>query len=150
MEITTDVNRQDFHIKSAECKKEFLRNLVVYYIVCEGTFFFSGFAMLLALGRQNKLPGLSDQIKIHSQGRKSPHPIWYVPDQHNKKSSTLLYGTHKFENETIGYIKRAVELEVAYAHDVLPRGILGLNAEMFCGIHALYWEQKTRRNWDRF
>ena len=63
MEITTDVNRPDFSTKSVEGKKEFLRNLVSYYIVCEGTFFFSGFAMLLALGRQNKLPGLSDQIR---------------------------------------------------------------------------------------
>ena len=52
--ITSDINRVDFNINTAEGKKEFLRNLITYYIVCEGTFFFSGFAMLLALGRQNK------------------------------------------------------------------------------------------------
>ena len=63
MQITTDVNRADFSTKTLEGKREFLRNLITYYIVCEGTFFFSGFAMLLALGRQNKLPGLSDQIR---------------------------------------------------------------------------------------
>ena len=28
-------------------------------------------------------------------------------------------------------MKKAVELEIAYANDVLPTGILGLNAEMF-------------------
>ena len=28
-------------------------------------------------------------------------------------------------------MKKAVDLEIAYAHDVLPTGILGLNAEMF-------------------
>ena len=39
--------------------------------------------------------------------------------------------TKKFEQETIDHIKKAVELEVQYAHDVLPRGILGLNADMF-------------------
>jgi ribonucleoside-diphosphate reductase beta chain len=130
MEITTDVNRPDFHIKSAECKKEFLRNLVVYYIVCEGTFFFSGFAMLLALGRQNKLPGLSDQIK-YTLKDESLHIQFgtYLINTIKEQYPTLW--THKFENETIGYIKRAVELEVNYAHDVLPRGILGLNAEMF-------------------
>ena len=50
MEITTDGNRPDFSTKSVEGKREFLRNLITYYIVCEGTFFFSGFAMLLALG----------------------------------------------------------------------------------------------------
>ena len=38
----------------------------------------------------------------------------------------------KQEFETaLPYVKKAVELEVQYAHDVLPRGILGLNAEMF-------------------
>ena len=63
MSITSDVNRPDFSTKTLEGKRELLRNLITYYIVCEGTFFFSGFAMLLALGRQNKLPGLSDQIR---------------------------------------------------------------------------------------
>ena len=28
-------------------------------------------------------------------------------------------------------VKEAVKLEVAYAHDTMPRGILGLNANMF-------------------
>ena len=39
--------------------------------------------------------------------------------------------TKKFEEETTEHIKKAVELEIQYAHDVLPRGILGLNAERF-------------------
>ena len=67
MEITTDVNRNDFTTKSTEGKKEFLRNLVSYYIVCEGTFFFSGFAMLLALGRQNKLMVYPIKLGIPSE-----------------------------------------------------------------------------------
>ena len=33
--------------------------------------------------------------------------------------------------EFINHNAKAVELEIAYAHDVLPTGILGLNAEMF-------------------
>ena len=63
MSITTDLTRNDFSTSKLEGKKELLKNLFTYYIVCEGTFFFSGFAMLLALGRQNKLQGVSDQIK---------------------------------------------------------------------------------------
>ena len=50
MEITTDISRNDFNPHSQEGKKEILRNFISYWIVCEGTFFFSGFAMLLALG----------------------------------------------------------------------------------------------------
>jgi ribonucleoside-diphosphate reductase beta chain len=35
------------------------------------------------------------------------------------------------QNEFVEHMKKAVELEIAYAHDVLPTGILGLNADMF-------------------
>ncbi len=130
MEITSNVNRQDFTTKTAEGKKEFLRNLVSYYIVCEGTFFFSGFAMLLALGRQNKLPGLSDQIR-YTLRDESLHIQFgtYLINTIRKQYPSVW--TKKFEDETVKHIKKAVELEVAYAHDVLPRGILGLNADMF-------------------
>jgi ribonucleoside-diphosphate reductase beta chain len=130
IEITANVSKQDFTTRTAEGKKEFLRNLVTYYIVCEGIFFFSGFAMLLALGRQNKLPGLSDQIRytlrdesLHIQF--GTYLINSIKEQHPS------IWTKKFEEETVKHIKKAVELEISYAHDVLPRGILGLNADMF-------------------
>ena len=35
------------------------------------------------------------------------------------------------QEEFVEHMKKAVDLEIAYAHDVLPTGILGLNAEMF-------------------
>jgi ribonucleoside-diphosphate reductase beta chain len=130
MDITTSVNRTDFSTSTLEGKKEFLRNLVIYYIVCEGTFFFSGFAMLLALGKQNKLPGLSDQIR-YTLRDESLHIKFGTYLINTIKEQYPSVWTKKFETETIDYIKKAVDLEVAYAHDVLPRGILGLNAEMF-------------------
>ena len=130
LEITTDINRQDFSTKTVEGKREFLRNLITYYIVCEGTFFFSGFAMLLALGRQNKLPGLSDQIR-YTLRDESLHIQFGTYLINTIKEQYPSVWTKKFEQETIEHIKKAVEPEVGYAHDVLPRGILGLNAEMF-------------------
>lgn len=45
-----------------ELKKHLLNNLIIYYIICEGMLFYSGFAMLLALIQQNKLPGVTQQI----------------------------------------------------------------------------------------
>ena len=130
IEITTNTNRQDFSTKTVEGKREFLRNLITYYIVCEGTFFFSGFAMLLALGRQNKLPGLSDQIR-YTLRDETLHIEFGTFLVNTIKEQYPSLWTKKFENETVQHIKKAVELEIAYAHDVLPRGILGLNAEMF-------------------
>ena len=130
MEITTDINRPDFSTKTVEGKREFLRNLITYYIVCEGTFFFSGFAMLLALGRQNKLPGLSDQIR-YTLRDESLHIQFGTYLINTIKKQYPSVWTKKFEEETVSHVKKAVELEVKYAHDVLPRGILGLNADMF-------------------
>jgi len=130
MDITTNINRPDFSIKTVEGKREFLRNLITYYIVCEGTFFFSGFAMLLALGRQNKLPGLSDQIR-YTLRDESLHIQFGTYLINTIKKQYPSVWTKKFEEETVKHIKKAVELEVKYAHDVLPRGILGLNADMF-------------------
>ena len=63
MNITSDINRADFNINTLEGKREFLRNIITYYIICEGIFFFSGFAMLLSFNRQNKLPGIGEQIQ---------------------------------------------------------------------------------------
>ena len=69
--ITNDINHPDFDSTSKKGKQEILRNFLTYWVVCEGTFFFSGFAMLLALGRQNKLQGVSDQIKYTLAKEKS-------------------------------------------------------------------------------
>jgi len=130
MNVTTDVNRQDFSTKTTEGKREFMRNLVTYYLLAEGTFFFSGFAMILALGRQNKLPGLSDQIR-YTLRDETLHIQFGTYLINTIKEQYPTVWTKKFEEETVEHIKKAVELEIAYAHDVLPRGILGLNAEMF-------------------
>jgi ribonucleoside-diphosphate reductase beta chain len=130
MSVTTDVNRQDFSTKTTEGKREFMRNLVTYYLLAEGTFFFSGFAMILALGRQNKLPGLSDQIR-YTLRDETLHIQFGTYLVNTIKEQYPTVWTKKFEEETVEHIKKAVELEINYAHDVLPRGILGLNAEMF-------------------
>jgi ribonucleoside-diphosphate reductase beta chain len=39
--------------------------------------------------------------------------------------------TEEFQERVINSIRHAVELEIRYAEDCLPTGILGLNADMF-------------------
>ena len=130
MQITTDITRQDFKPSSKEGKQEILRNLLTYYIICEGTFFFSGFAMLLALGRQNKLQGVSDQIK-YTLRDESSHISFGVYLINTLIEQNPSIWTKAIQAEFIDHMKNAVELEIAYAKDVLPSGILGLNSEMF-------------------
>lgn len=130
MEIASDLNRPDFTTATDAGKQEFLRNLITYYIICEGTFFYSGFAMLLSLGRQNKVPGVTDQIRFTLRDE-SLHIQFgiYVITTIQKQYPEIW--TKEFQEETVAHVKKAVDLEVAYAKDVLPRGLLGLSADMF-------------------
>ena len=130
MGITNDISRQDFNPNNKEGKQELLRNFLTYWIVCEGTFFFSGFAMLLALGRQNKLQGISDQIK-YTLRDESSHIAFGVYLINTLIEQNPEIWTKEIQDEFVNHIKKAVDLEIAYAHDVLPTGILGLNADMF-------------------
>jgi len=130
MNISTDINRPDFNINTIEGKREFLRNLIIYYIICEGIFFFSGFAMLLSFNRQNKLPGTGEQIQ-YTLRDESLH-IQFGTKLINKiREDEPKLWTKAFEKETMEHIDTAMELELAYARDVLPNGILGLNSDMF-------------------
>jgi ribonucleoside-diphosphate reductase beta chain len=130
MKITSNINRKDFDINTVEGKKELLRNIFTYYIVCEGTFFYSGFAMLLSFGRRNKLPGIAEQIQ-YTLRDESLH-IYFGTKLINKLAKQFPEAyDKKFQEESVEHLKKAVELEIAYAKDVLPRGILGLNSEMF-------------------
>ena len=130
MEITSDLTRSNFTTSTTEGKKELLKNLFTYYVICEGTFFYSGFAMLLALGRQNKLQGVSDQIKytLRDESLHIEFGIYLINTLIEQNPSIW---TRSIQDEFVDHMKKTVELEVTYAQEVLPTGILGLNADMF-------------------
>lgn len=138
MEITSDVGRPDFVLVSPETdpqeavrtRQEVLRNIISYYVICEGMLFYSGFAMFLALGRQNKMPGLCEQIQYVIRDE-NVHVEFGTKLINTIVEQEPTVWTEEFRAETIRHVHRAVELEVAYAQDVLPRGILGLNAGQF-------------------
>lgn len=120
-------------LKSASTIEEIrllLKNIITYYIICEGIFFFSSFAMVLALGRQNKLQGCSDQIRfilrdetLHIQF--GVHLINTIIQDYPK------VWTVDFQEEITQQIIKAADLEIEYANETLPVGILGLTANMF-------------------
>jgi ribonucleoside-diphosphate reductase beta chain len=128
MSVTSDLNRQGFSTQNLEGKKELIKAAFTYWIICEGTFFFSGFAMLLALS--DKIPGIAEQIQ-YTLRDESLH-IKFGTNLLNKlKEQYPSAWTKSLEKELTDIMKKAVELEIKYAEDVLPRGILGLNSTMF-------------------
>lgn len=130
MKITSDIGRKNFDIETIEGKRELIRNLFAFYIVCEGLFFYSGFAMIMALGRQGKLIGLCDQIK-YTLRDETLHIQFGTYVLNRIKAEYPEVWTPDFEKELIDILNEAVALEINYAAEVLPRGILGLNAGMF-------------------
>ena len=127
---TSNLFRKDFDIETIEGKREFIRNIFAFYIVCEGVFFYSGFAMAMALGRQNKMSGLCDQIR-YTLRDETTHIEFGVYILNRLRNEYPEAWDEHLDLQLIGIMQKAVHLEIAYTKDALPRGILGLNADMF-------------------
>ena len=63
MKLTEDILKPDFTTDTSEGAQKFLENLIGYYIIMEGIFFYSGFAMILSFHRQNKMTGIGEQFQ---------------------------------------------------------------------------------------
>jgi ribonucleoside-diphosphate reductase beta chain len=122
----------DPHMTTAtkEGAQTFLKNLIGYYIIMEGIFFYSGFAMILSLHRQNKMTGIGEQFQYILRDE-TIHLNFGIDLINGIKEENPELWSESFQQEMVELIKEAVELEVAYAKDCLPRGILGLTAPMF-------------------
>lgn len=127
MRVTNTINSK-VDISTIEGKRAVTRAAFLYWIVCEGTFFFSGFAMLLAM--KSKIPGIGEQIE-YTLRDESLHIQFGTALITKIKEQYPEVWNAEFEQDLISYIKEAVELEIAYAKDVLSQGVLGLNANMF-------------------
>jgi ribonucleoside-diphosphate reductase beta chain len=127
MSVTREL-KKDIDTSTIEGQKEVIKGAFMYWIVCEGTFFFSGFAMLLALSK--KIPGVCEQIQ-YTLRDESLHIQFGTTLLNKIKEQYAAAWDDTLEAELTDNLKQAVELEVQYAQDVLPRGILGLNADMF-------------------
>ncbi|KYH45879.1 ribonucleotide-diphosphate reductase subunit beta [Branchiibius sp. NY16-3462-2] len=115
-------------ITTTEGKRDFVRNLVAYNVVLEGIWFYSGFMVALSFRQRNLLRNFGSLID------------WIVRDEslHLKFGINLILTvleenpdlqTQEFADEIRQMILDAVEMESAYNRDLLPGGILGLNAD---------------------
>lgn len=130
MKLTEDVLRTDFSTDTFEGAQKFLENLVGYYLIMEGLFFYSGFAMILSLHRQNKMTGIGEQFQYILRDE-TIHLNFGIDLINGIKEENPDLWTPSFQEHLINKIREAVELEIRYAHDCLPKGILGLTAPMF-------------------
>lgn len=130
MQLTEDILQEGFSTSSFAGAQKFLENLIGYYIIMEGIFFYSGFVMILSFHRQNKMTGIGEQFQYILRDE-TIHLNFGIDLINGIKEENPELWTVEFQMHIIDLIKQAVELEVNYAEDCLPRGILGLTAPMF-------------------
>ncbi len=120
----------NFHTGAPEDDQRLLRDMIAFYVVFEGIFFYVGFVQLLSFGRQNRLTGTSEQIQYIMRDE-SMHMNFGIDVINQIKIENPHVWTDAFKEEARDMIREATELEIRYAHDTMPRGVLGLNANMF-------------------
>ena len=130
MTLTEDIMKPGFTTSTPEGARKFLENLIGYYIIMEGIFFYSGFVMILSFHRQNKMTGIGEQFQYILRDE-TIHLNFGIDLINTIKEENPELWTPEFQTHIVNLIKEAVELEIQYAQDCLPRGILGLTAPMF-------------------
>ncbi len=122
------MTEQTLDITTVEGKQDFVRNLVAYNVILEGIWFYSGFMVALNFRQRNLLRNFGSLID------------WIVRDEslHLKFGINLILtvldenpeiATEEFAAEIRQMILDSVRMEEAYNRDLLPNGILGLNAD---------------------
>ncbi len=128
VDMTKTIFDENFKTDTIENIQRFVHDLVGYYIIMEGIFFYAGFVMMLSFMRQNRMTGIAEQFQFILRDE-SVH-LAFGADLINEiiKENPAIW-TDDFKRTIEENIKRAVELEHEYAKDCLPRGILGLNSD---------------------
>lgn len=130
MKLTQEVMDPNFKTDTVEGGQKFLKNLIGYYVIMEGIFFYSGFAMILSLHRQNKMTGVGEQFQYILRDE-TIHLNFGIDLINTIKEENPELWTQEFQNEISDLITESVDLEIKYAEDCLPAGVLGLTSPMF-------------------
>jgi ribonucleoside-diphosphate reductase beta chain len=130
LNLTTSILDPNFATDTTENIQKFLHDLIGFYVIMEGIFFYAGFAMMLALKRQNKMIGVGEQFEYIMRDE-SIHLAFGCDLINAIKEENPAAWTPKFQAEVVELIKQAVILEKNYAHDACPEGLLGINAQQF-------------------
>lgn len=128
--FTQSLGDPSFQTGTFEANQRLLRDLIAFYVVFEGIFFYVGFTQVLSLGRRNKMTGTAEQFQYILRDE-SMHLNFGIDVINQIKIENPELWTIEFQKEAIQLIKEGVELEYQYALDTMPRGILGLNASLF-------------------
>ena len=126
--FTESLADQNFKTGSLEDDKTLLRNLIAFYCVLEGIFFYCGFTQILSMGNRNKMTGTAEQFQYILRDE-SMHVNFGIDMINQIKLENPQLWDEAMQTEARNMILQGTQLEIEYAHDTMPSGILGMNAE---------------------
>jgi ribonucleoside-diphosphate reductase beta chain len=109
--------------------QRYVHDLVGYYVIMEGIFFYAGFVMMLSFLRQNRMVGIGEQFQYILRDE-SIHLAFGSDLINTIIDENPAIWTPEFQAELTANIKKAVELEHEYARDCLPQPLIGLNESL--------------------
>jgi ribonucleoside-diphosphate reductase beta chain len=128
IDITKSVLDDNFNTKGIENIQRFVHDLVGFYVIMEGIFFYAGFAMMLSMLRRHKMVGVGEQFQFIL--RDETIHLAFGSDLINTiVSENPEIWTESFKQDLTAKIKKGVDLEKQYAYDALPKGIIGLTPQ---------------------
>ena len=126
---THELSDPNFSTGTIEADQQLLRNLIGFYGVTEGIFFYCGFTQILSMGRRNKMTGVAEQFQYILRDE-SMHLNFGIDVINQIKLENPHLWTEDFKEEVTQMILEGTALEIEYARDTMPRGVLGMNAAM--------------------
>ena len=127
LEYTRSFADPDFRTGTTDNDRSFLRDLIAFYVIFEGMWFYTGFAQILSLGRRNKMVGIAEMYQYILRDE-SVHLNFGIDVINQIKIENPQLWTDAFQREVQQMLLEACALEVAYGRDTMPQGFLGLNA----------------------
>ena len=129
LKYTQQISDPTFQTGTEETDKQLLRNLIAFYCVLEGIFFYCGFTQILSMGRRNKMTGTAEQFQYILRDE-SMHVNFGIDVINQIKIENPHLWDEQMKSEAAQMILEGTELEIMYARDTMPRGVLGMNASM--------------------
>jgi len=126
---TRSLSDPSFSTGTPENDKEFLGNLIAYYCVLEGMFFYCGFTQVLSMGRLNKMTGVSEQFQYILRDE-SMHVNFGIDVINTIINENPNVWDEDMKTRARNLILEGTQYEIEYARDSMPRGVLGMNAVM--------------------
>ena len=129
LKYTREIADPAFATGTPETDQALLKNLIAYYCVLEGIFFYCGFTQILSMGRRNKMTATAEQFQYILRDE-SMHVNFGIDVINQIKLENAHLWDQAMQDLARDMILEGTQLEIDYARDTMPRGVLGMNATM--------------------